>query len=166
MSSAIINQIINDQQSKIGNKVVNNDIDNDNLESITTINNDSNNVDNNDSIDNLKSLELKPNTYDNILNEIQEHEYAMEVAIKNADELATKTKESITYFLDIKKPNKHGILINGIPEVLSSAAKLLDLSINGRYKLASMKKMRASILKDSTSKVDGEELTLDKLLRD
>ena len=110
-------------------------------------------------------MELKENTYENILNELQEHEHSMEMAIRQADELALKTKNAISYYLDINKPNRSGILFQGVPDVLQASARLLDLSISGRYKLASMKKMRAAILKDSKSNNgSGDELTLESLL--
>ena len=113
----------------------------------------------------LPVMELKENSYENILNELQEHEHSMELAIQQADELAMKTKNAISYYLDINKPNRSGILFQGVPDVLQASARLLDLSISGRYKLASMKKMRAAILKDSKSNNgSGDELTLDSLL--
>ena len=113
----------------------------------------------------LPVMELKENTYENILNELQEHEHSMELAIHQADELAMKTKNAIAYYLDINKPNRNGILFQGVPDVLQASARLLDLSISGRYKLASMKKMRAAILKDSKSNNgSGDELTLESLL--
>ena len=75
----------------------------------------------------------------------------MEKAIHNADELSEAVKDSLMYYLNLRKPNKNGILFHGVSDALSASAKLLDLSINGRYKLASMKKLRASILKDKES---------------
>ena len=110
------------------------------------------------------SESLNSSTYENIMAEIQQHEKEMETAIHEADELSKEVKESIMYFLSIRKPNKNGILINGIPDVLQASARLLDLSINGRHKLASMKKLRASILKDMLSKNNSEEFSLMDLL--
>ena len=107
----------------------------------------------------------KENTYENILNEIQEHEVGMEQAIKEADELGKTVKESVMYYLDIRKPNRNGILFHGVPDVLNASARLLDLSINGRYKLASMKRLRASIIKDMTSNDNkGNDINLAVLL--
>lgn len=114
---------------------------------------------------NIQNDELPENTYDNILTEIQEHEKAMEIAIKNADELSSAVKDSLMYYLNLKKPNRNGILFQGVPDALSASARLLDLSINGRYKLASMKKLRASILKDKNGNQNNTgEISLAMLL--
>lgn len=113
----------------------------------------------------VQPAEGAPSTYENIMREIQQHEEGMERAIKEADELSKEVKDSIMYFLDIRKPNKNGILMNGVPDVLQASARLLDLAINGRYKLASMKKLRASILKDMTAKGGSDELSLADLLK-
>ena len=102
--------------------------------------------------DNDKEESVKSNTYDNILKEIQDNESSMELAIKDADELSKAVKESLIYFLNIRKPNRNGILMHGVSDALNASAKLLDISVNGRYKLASMKKLRASIIKDRDSK--------------
>ena len=112
--------------------------------------------------------ELPENTYDNILTEIQEHEKAMEKAIKNADELSEAVKDSLMYYLNLRKPTKNGILFHGVPDALSASAKLLDLSINGRYKLASMKKLRASIIKDKIGNANqnNTEINLAMLLEE
>ena len=120
---------------------------------------------NSSSNDNIINNELPENTYDNILTEIQEHEKAMETAIKNADELSSAVKDSLMYYLNLRKPNKNGILFQGVPDALSASARLLDLSINGRYKLASMKKLRASILKDKNGNQNNTgEISLAMLL--
>ena len=173
--SSIINQIINDQKESreeniaeynpINNlSILTDTLKNLNPEVTKIINN------NNDSMQEETKIQEetytpKENTYDNILNEIQEHEHAMEIAIKNADELANATKDSIMYYLDIRKPNRNGILFNGVPDVLNASARLLDLSISGRYKLANMKRLRASILKDKIGGTDNKnELNLAVLL--
>lgn len=93
--------------------------------------------------------EVPTNDYDAILKEIKDHEDAMELAVKNADEISTSLKDSIMYYLNIRSANKNGILFRGVPEVLQASARLLDISISGRYKIANLKKMRASIIKDS-----------------
>lgn len=114
---------------------------------------------------NTQLKEEIPSTYENIMKEIQQHEEGMENAIREADELSKEVKDSIMYYLGIRKPNRNGILMNGVPDVLQASARLLDLSINGRYKLASMKKLRASILKDMSVKGDSNEISLADLLK-
>ena len=92
----------------------------------------------------------------------------MEKAIKNADELSEAVKDSLMYYLNLRKPTKNGILFHGVPDALSASAKLLDLSINGRYKLASMKKLRASIIKDKIGNTNqnNTEINLAMLLEE
>ena len=175
--SSIINQIINDQKESRENiQTIEYQPPNE-LESIV---NDINNlkkinpfISSNSATNNISSTETKEaipfipkeNTYENILNEIQEHEVDMEYAIKEADELGKTVKESIMYYLVIRKPNRNGILFHGVPDVLNASARLLDLSINGRYKLASMKRLRASIIKDMTSNDNkGNDINLAVLL--
>lgn len=100
---------------------------------------------------------INPNTYEHILTEIQQHEVEMEEAIKNADELSKEVKESLIYYLRIRKPNRNGILMKGISDALSASAKLIDISVNGRFRLANMKKMRASILKDMSANTNSKD---------
>lgn len=174
--SNIINQIMNDQKEKRGStQVVNfqptNELENihNTLKSInpyiaSTINNTIPQTETNDNTNKAQEFTPKENTYENILNEIQEHEAGMEKAIQEADELGKTVKDSVMYYLDIRKPNRNGILFHGVPDVLNASARLLDLSINGRYKLASMKRLRASIIKDSTSSDNKGEVNLAVLL--
>lgn len=106
-------------------------------------------------------------TFESIMSEIKENEQLMEVAIRHADEMSVLVKNAVVRYLDPNKPNKNGILMNNIPDVLMASARLLDLSINGRSKLAAMKKMRAGVLKDSLGgKSSNGELNLAVLLGD
>lgn len=106
-------------------------------------------------------------TFESIINEIKENEQLMEVAIRHADEMSVLVKNAVMRYLDPNKPNKNGILMNNIPDVLMASARLLDLSINGRSKLAAMKKMRAGVLKDSLGgKSSNNEINLALLLGD
>ena len=188
MSNNILEKIIEDQTNNVTNaieycagcnahKTINNSDNNHSYggnsnstttsntnSNITTINNkelpkeDISNIDINNNTNN-------PNTYDNILSEIQDNEKSMEVAIRDADELSKEIKESLIYYLNIRKPNRNGILMHGVSDALNASAKLLDISVNGRYKLASMKKLRASIIKDRDSKNnDNSELSLVDIL--
>ena len=97
------------------------------------------------------------NDYDTIMDEIQSHEKAMEVAINSAEEISKELKDSIMYYLKIRSANRNGILFRGVPDVLQASARLLDISISGRYKIASLKKLRASILKDKNGGASGKE---------
>ena len=108
---------------------------------------------------------FNPNTYEHILSEIQQHEVGMEEAIKNADELSKEVKDSLIYYLHIRKPNRNGILMEGVSDALAASARLIDISVNGRYRLANMKKMRASIIKDMTANTNSSnEFDLASLL--
>ena len=91
------------------------------------------------------------------MDEIQSHEKAMEVAINSAEEISKELKDSIMYYLKIRSANRNGILFRGVPDVLQASARLLDISISGRYKIASLKKLRASILKDKNGGASGKE---------
>ena len=155
----ILERIMDDQSNNIEAIPKNNQLDeiSDILDTLQPVNNDNalekkNTFNENDLPDN-KSIQIttNPNTYENILSEIQEHEIGMEQAIREADELAVATKKGVMEILKISNNRRHGILIQGVPDAINAAAKLLDLSINGRHKLANMKKLRASIIKDMTS---------------
>lgn len=108
-------------------------------------------------IDNSNGSVTSSNDYDTIMDEIQSHEKAMEVAINNAEEISKELKDSIIYYLKIRSANRNGILFRGVPDVLQASARLLDISISGRYKIASLKKLRASILKDKNGGASGKE---------
>ena len=157
----ILERIINDQSSNDVEAIPkNNQLDeiNNIFNTLQPINNDNNSLekkntfnDDNDISKEPIQVVTNPNTYENILTEIQEHEIGMEQAIKEADELAIATKKGVMEVLKISNNRRHGILIQGVPDAINAAAKLLDLSINGRHKLANMKKLRASIIKDMTA---------------
>lgn len=100
---------------------------------------------------------LSNNDYDTIMDEIQSHEKAMEVAINDAEEISKELKDSIMYYLKIRSANRNGILFRGVPDVLQASARLLDISISGRYKIASLKKLRASILKDKNGGTNNKD---------
>lgn len=108
-------------------------------------------------IDNSNGSATSSNDYDTIMDEIQSHEKAMEVAINSAEEISKELKDSIMYYLKIRSANRNGILFRGVPDVLQASARLLDISISGRYKIASLKKLRASILKDKNGGASGKE---------
>lgn len=157
----ILERIINDQSSNDVEAIPkNNQLDeiSNIFNTLQPINNDNNSLekkntfnDDNDIPKEPIQVVTNPNTYENILTEIQEHEIGMEQAIKEADELAIATKKGVMEVLKISNNRRHGILIQGVPDAINAAAKLLDLSINGRHKLANMKKLRASIIKDMTA---------------
>lgn len=170
MSNYIIQKIIDDQKS---NNLINHQKDFKNEENINFVQTNLDNIISKpESIVSVVSKKVEQNiesvesesTYENIMSEIKQHEIEMEHAIHEADELSKEVKDSIMYYLSIRKPNRNGILMNGIPDVLQASARLLDLSINGRHKLASMKKLRASILKDMNSGKDSNEFSLADLL--
>lgn len=100
---------------------------------------------------------LSSNDYDTIMDEIQSHEKAMEVAINDAEEISKELKDSIMYYLKIRSANRNGILFRGVPDVLQASARLLDISISGRYKIASLKKLRASIIKDKNGGANNKD---------
>ena len=100
---------------------------------------------------------LSNNDYDTIMDEIQSHEKAMEVAINDAEEISKELKDSIMYYLKIRSANRNGILFRGVPDVLQASARLLDISISGRYKIASLKKLRASIIKDKNGGANNKD---------
>ena len=81
----------------------------------------------------------------------------MEVAVSNAEEISKELKDSILYYLKIRSSNRNGILFRGVPDVLQASARLLDISISGRYKIASLKKLRASIIKDKNSGANSKD---------
>ena len=158
----ILERIMNDQSSNSTEAIPkNNQLDeiNNILSNLQPINNDNNNnsleknntFNENDLSKESIQIVTNPNTYENILTEIQEHEIGMEQAIKEADELAIATKKGVMEVLKISNNRRHGILLQGVPDAINATAKLLDLSINGRHKLANMKKLRASIIKDMTT---------------
>ena len=184
MSNNILEKIIEDQTNNVTNAIPKNEFDslfkslqeyqNTKYSNSTTTSNTNSNI---TTINNNKELPKEdinidinnntnnPNTYDNILSEIQDNEKSMELAIRDADELSKEIKESLIYYLNIRKPNRNGILMHGVSDALNASAKLLDISVNGRYKLASMKKLRASIIKDRDSKNnDNSELSLVDIL--
>lgn len=188
--NTILERIIDDQTNKVTNAIPKNEFDNlfkslqdyqddkyntistntnsNDIETIATTNlsNDTNSNSLKDSDTTDITTNKNPNTYDNILNEIQENEKGMEDAIKDADELSKEIKDSLIYYLNIRKPNRNGILMHGVSDALNASAKLLDISVNGRYKLASMKKLRASIIKDrdSSNSTSKGEFSLVELL--
>ena len=100
---------------------------------------------------------LSSNDYDTIMDEIQSHEKAMEVAINDAEEISKELKDSIMYYLKIRSANRNAILFRGVPDVLQASARLLDISISGRYKIASLKKLRASIIKDKNGGANNKD---------
>ena len=178
--SDILDKILNDQSNNVTSNAVpkNNELEELNKRLIANMNPSiyNNNSTNNTSLQSnnpttsdesslKKEYSINPNTYEAILTEIQEHEIGMQQAIQEADELAVATKQGVMDVLKISNNRRHGILIQGVPDALNAAAKLLDLSINGRYKLASMKKLRASIIKDMNSNnAKSDEFDLMKLL--
>ena len=156
----ILERIMDDQSNNTEAIPKNNQLDeiSNILSNLQPINNDENNsleksntFNENDLTKESIQMITNPNTYENILTEIQEHEIGMEQAIKEADELAIATKKGVMEILKISNNKRHGILLQGVPDAINAAAKLLDLSINGRHKLANMKKLRASIIKDMTT---------------
>ena len=110
-----------------------------------------------DSITSAPLNSSSSNDYDTIMDEIQSHEKAMEVAVSNAEQISKELKDSILYYLKIRSSNRNGILFRGVPDVLQASARLLDISISGRYKIASLKKLRASIIKDKNGGANSKD---------
>lgn len=95
-----------------------------------------------------------------ILTQIKKDEDKIEQMVDQAEIMSKQLNESIAVYLKETDPagKNRSIFYEGMPDVLQAAARLLDISIGGRYKVSNLRKMRASILKDS-GKSDGDDIT-------
>ena len=95
-----------------------------------------------------------------ILTQIKNDEDKIEEMVDQAEVMSKQLNQSIAVYLKEVDPagKNRSIFYEGMPDVLQAAARLLDISIGGRYKVSNLRKMRASILKDS-GKSDGDDIT-------
>ena len=87
--------------------------------------------------------------YREIINQIKDDEEKIEKTVLNVEALAAAVGSSVAEHFPNGKNNK-AIFYDGMPDILQAAARLLDISINGRHKVAMLRRSRASILKDAT----------------
>ena len=86
--------------------------------------------------------------------------------VEHAEELAVNLKTKLDTYIKGTKDNV--IFFQQMGDALQAEARLIDIAVNGRYKIATMRKNRAAIIKSSTNngKENSNQLSLQDFLGD
>jgi hypothetical protein len=116
----------------------------------------------------LSSQEEVPESiseYDEILKEIKEDEAKLEASVEATKDVTQGMQKKLMHFLkDDTKPNV--ICADWLSEAISAYARLTSITVDGRYKLATLKRQRAAIIKDRNTSSADNGFDLSSILND